>query len=180
MNAQLQSMQQQLNELKTKPPLHVEYHFDQLKVNRLEGTLNVGFTPQSAPDIESLELPQSQNWNIEQAKPEPQNDPIRGLQAELAAYMNREGAQNLYSLERQYAFPLDDAHRNRIIEDVKRQLNERVRYYATVKPYPEQGSDMEKREWHDQVVDKTVRDIDGAFTAYMQKFAAKERSDPAP
>lgn len=180
LTVQVQSMQKQIDDLKSKSPIHVEYHFDQLKVNRLEGTLNVGISPQGIQDLQGLELPPAQTWKVEQPDTDAQDEPVRVLQDEFAAYMNGEGLRTLAALERQYAVPLDEAHRARVVEDVKRQLNERVRYYATIKPYPEQGTDADKRAWHDQVVDKTKRDIQGAFTAYLQKISAQERSRPSP
>ncbi|MFC5531397.1 spore germination protein GerPC [Cohnella yongneupensis] len=169
MAAQLQSIQKQLDDLKSKPPLHVEYHFDQLKVNRLEGTLNVGITPQGTPSIESLETPGGACWSVNPAEAEAADDPVRRMQGEMAAYLNGEGAQSLMLLEQQYAVPLDEVHRTQVVDDVRRQLNERVRYYVTMKPYPQQGTDEEKRLWHDQIKEKTTRDIQGAFTAYLQK-----------
>lgn len=172
---QLRTMQQQLDDLKSRPPLHVEYHFDQLKVNRLEGTLNVGVTPQGMPAIESLETPGTPGWKVEPLPENEGDDPVRTMQAEISTYMNREGTQALIALERQYAYPLDDAHRARVVEDVRKQLNERVRYYVTMNPPPKEGSEEHRAKWREDIAAKTKRDIHAAYSAYLQKLSTNDR-----
>ncbi|WP_027085095.1 spore germination protein GerPC [Cohnella panacarvi] len=182
--AQLQSLQKQLDDVRSKPPLHVEYHFDQLKVNRLEGTLNVGISPQGMPDIESLETPGSANWSVQQAPAnddgQDADDPLSRMQNDMYRYMDSEGTQALIAIESRYGVSLDDAHRARIVQDVRGQLRERVRYYVTMKPYPDKGTDEEKRRWDDEIKTKTTRDINGAFAAYLQKIAPPERKISPP
>lgn len=51
LDRQVDKMARLLEEQRGKPPLTVEYHFDQLKVEKLEGTLNIGLSP----DGEQLE-----------------------------------------------------------------------------------------------------------------------------
>ncbi|MFD0670564.1 spore germination protein GerPC [Cohnella sp. GCM10027633] len=177
---QMQTMQKQIEDIKSQPPLHVEYHFDQLKVNRLEGTLNVGITPQGMPSIESLETPGAPCWKVEPSPQGADDDPVRGMQAEIGAYMDREGARALIALERQYAIPLDEDHRAKVVEDVRRQLNERVRYYVTMKPPPKDGSEEDQGKWRAEIKEKTTRDINGAFAAYLQKLSANEGGTSRP
>jgi len=52
----------ELNQLKEKPAMTVErleYKFDQLKVERLEGTLNIGINPADLESIDDLSVPPS-------------------------------------------------------------------------------------------------------------------------
>jgi spore germination protein PC len=167
MTDQLANLQKQLDDIKNKPPLHIEYHFDQLKVNRLEGTLNVGLSPQGIPGIESFETPDPSCWKVTTDKPEDDDVPIRNLQNDMAAYMIDNAANVLTSMEQQFGIQLDEDHRKRIIEDVKNQLNERVHYYAKTNPYPSKGTDEERQKWNGSIKEKTQRDIHGAFSAYL-------------
>ncbi|MBO9596777.1 MAG: hypothetical protein J7559_02980 [Cohnella sp.] len=182
--SQLQTLQKQLDDVRSKPPLHIEYHFDQLKVNRLEGTLNVGITPQGMPDIESLETPGNANWSVGQAPAEDagqeEDDPLGSMQNEMVRYMDSEGTQALIALESRYGIALDEDHRAKVVQDVKGQLRERVRYYVTMKPYPDKGTVEEKRQWADEIKSKTTRDINGAFSAYLQRIAPPERKITPP
>ncbi|MFB9277867.1 spore germination protein GerPC [Cohnella cellulosilytica] len=169
MTDQLTSLQQQLDEIKSKPPLHVEYHFDQLKVNRLEGTLNVGIAPQGAPDIESLETPGFAGWKAAPDSNDDAREPMRELQQEMAAYMDGEAYEALIGLERQFGISLGEELRSQIVSDVKRQLNERVHYYVRSEAYPVQGTREEQRKWREAIKEKTMRDVQGAFVAYLSK-----------
>jgi Spore germination protein GerPC. len=47
----------EIERIRSRPPLHVEkidYHFDQLKVERLEGTLNIGINPGQLQDMDEF------------------------------------------------------------------------------------------------------------------------------
>jgi spore germination protein PC len=138
-------------------------------VNRLEGTLNVGLSPQGIPGIESFEAPDPASWKLTTDQPEVDDVPIRSLQNEMAAYMNDYAAQMLISMEQQFGVYLDEDHRKRVIEDVKNQLNERVHYYARTIPYPSIGTDEERQKWNESIKERTQRDIQGAFSAYLSK-----------
>jgi spore germination protein PC len=174
---QLASQQRQLDDLKGKPPVHVEYHFDQLKVNRLEGTLNVGITPQGIQGIESFEAPDPSCWKVTNDTPDATLVPLQQLQGEMANYMDTESRALLMELEKQYSVTLDDAHRRRITDDVKHQLNERVHYYARKEAYPANGSEEEQLKWRDSIRQKTIHDIQGAFSAYLSKQQKQEQAE---
>jgi spore germination protein PC len=163
----LKQAEKQLEELRARPPLHVEYHFDQLKVNELKGTLNVGLSPQGVQGIEALELPGGM-WNV---AAEPQSEePIPQLQQYMLDYMDREGPLLLTELEAERGMALDDTHRLRLIADIKKQLNERVHYYGKTTPYPSAGSEQEKQEWKKSVADRTIRDVRTALSTYLDKW----------
>jgi spore germination protein PC len=169
MTEQLANMQKLLDDIKNKPPLHIEYHFDQLKVNRLEGTLNVGLSPQGIQDLESFEAPNPACWKVDSDQTDDIVPHIRSLQNEMSNYMNENAASTLIAMEQQYGISLDDNHRSRIIDDVRKQLDERVHFYARTASYPFKGTDEEKQMWNDSVKEKTRRDIQGAYSAYLSK-----------
>jgi spore germination protein PC len=171
MSAQIADLQRQLNELKAKPPIHVEYHFDQLKVNRLEGTLNVGLSSQGIQELESLETPPPASWTVVNEQADASDEPIRTLQKEFAVYMDGPAAQALIVQENKLGVKLDEAHRTRVLEDVKKQLNERVRYYGKIEKYPADGTEEEREEWATSVKTKTSRDIEGAFANYLSRLS---------
>jgi len=169
----LHQAEKQLEELRARPPLHVEYHFDQLKVNELKGTLNVGLSPKGAQGIDMLELPEGLGpvgmWG-ETAQPVFGVGPIPQLQQEMQDYMDREGPGLLAELERQRGLALDEAHHLRLINDIKSQLNARVHYYGKTTPYPAAGSEEEKEEWRKSVTERTLRDVRTALGTYLDKW----------
>ncbi len=60
MQQKIHSLEQKIIELQNRPPVHVEkmeYKFDQLKVETLEGTLNIGLNPADLQNIEDFSVP---------------------------------------------------------------------------------------------------------------------------
>jgi len=162
-------LQKQVDEAKSRPPMNVEYHFDQLKINRLEGTLNVGLSPQGVQGIESLETPDASCWKVTTEQADEAAEPIRELQGEMLSYMDSQAPRLLSDMLERFGIALDEAHRAQVIEDVKRQLGERVHYYARKEEYPPKDKEEERRAWRENVKRKTIRDIQGAFSAYLAK-----------
>ena len=60
MQKKIQSLEKQVSEIQNRPPVHIdrmEYKFDQLKVETLEGTLNIGLNPSDLQGIEDYSVP---------------------------------------------------------------------------------------------------------------------------
>ena len=56
---ELKRLTEEISLLKNKPPIHVdkiEYKFDQLKVESLDGTLNIGLNPSDLNNIDELAI----------------------------------------------------------------------------------------------------------------------------
>src|SRR3954470_18148418 len=56
----IHSLEQTVSKLQNRPPVHIdrmEYKFDQLKVETLEGTLNIGLNPTDLNGIEDFSVP---------------------------------------------------------------------------------------------------------------------------
>jgi len=180
LSERLDQAERLLEEIKNRAPMHVEYHFDQLKVNELKGTLNVGLSPQGAQGIDSLETPLSQGAQAGAAPAatgtESADRPAGELTRQMETYMDQEAPAILSGLEQQFGVRLDEAHRQRLIADVKGQLKERVHYYARISPYPPDGAEQEKRVWRQSVIDRTTRDIYDALTSYMDKWIKRMNS----
>lgn len=160
-------LEQQVEEVRSRPPMHVEYHFDQLKVSELKGTLNVGLSPQGVQGIDAFETPPV-SWQSVPGADEFESVPSIGtLQQQMLNYMDLDAPAVLMDLEREYGITLGDEHRSLVLRDVKRQLKERVHYYAKTAPYPANGTEEERRKWSETVIDKTTKDVGAAFRAYL-------------
>lgn len=165
---QLDSLNGEIDELKKRTPIHVEYHFDQLKVSRLEGTLNIGLSPQGMQPPESFEVPAPGMWKAaDGGQQDDDADRVRALQREAAAFMENEAPALLVRMTEASGTPLDEAHRNLILKDIKSQLNARVHYYAKTVSYPADGAEEERQIWGNTVMEKTKRDVEKAIAAYL-------------
>ncbi|WP_067840601.1 spore germination protein GerPC [Amphibacillus sediminis] len=97
-------------QLSSHPRTHIdkiEYHFDQLKIERLEGTLQIGISPD---DIEQM------------AKSYP---PYHHLLTDINQLLPKEVDQ----LANQYQLRLTEQEKEMILHDLQRQLPERANYY---------------------------------------------------
>lgn len=180
LSERLEHVERQLEDLKNKTPMHIEYHFDQLKVNELKGTLNVGLSPQGAQGIESFETPFSQWPQTSEPAVDATSDNRRigELTQQMESYMDTDAPAILSGLEQQFGVTLNQAHRARLLADVKGQLKERVHYYARVSPYPvAEDAGEERRIWRQSVIDKTARDIHAALTTYVQQWQRKSANE---
>ncbi|MDG0813227.1 spore germination protein GerPC [Cohnella rhizosphaerae] len=173
MQAQIAELQTRVEDLQRKPPVHVEYHFDQLKVSRLDGTLNIGLSPNGQSGVDAFDVPTPGMWQtpaVGQEGPEPQ---IPGLLSEGAEFMNGEAPANLSALAAQNGLDFQPSELRAVTEDVKAQLGARIQYYARTMPLPEKAGDRELAAWRQSVMDKVKKDILTAFDSYVRRRAAE-------
>src|SRR3954452_17269709 len=81
----IQKLQEEMKQLKEKPNVRVdkiEYKFDQLKVETLEGTLNIGLNPSDLSSIEDFAV-QNQSLNTPLS---PKGQMQRSMKVEEAIY----------------------------------------------------------------------------------------------
>ncbi|CAM4525134.1 spore germination protein PC [Paenibacillus endophyticus] len=181
LSAKVLDLCEQIKHLEARPTYNIEsieYHFDQLKVDKLDGTLNIGMT---APGMGDETFPGS----IEQlavSKPEvfpsagptiPDPSPVYNeVFNEMTRYLDAGAPQTLLAYENQFGIPLDPYHRKIIIEDVRKQVPTRIHFYMQKK---EKGAEA-KQAAEDSpasaadVLAKTRRDADAALYAYMRQL----------
>ncbi|MBD2847259.1 hypothetical protein IDH44_18830 [Paenibacillus sp. IB182496] len=183
-------MQQQFQAIGERPTYRVdrlEYHFDQLKVETLEGTLNIGMTPPSGSElgqeIEQMTVPQPnapQTSTVASASPQttPDQDArhtapqaaLRDAERQASEHLSREGQATLEEYARARGLALDPHHCRLILGDVGRQLGPRVRYYIEqiVQRQPDVAGDREALA--KQAAAYTAADIDKALRQYVQSL----------
>ncbi|KUP09040.1 hypothetical protein Q73_03815 [Bacillus coahuilensis m2-6] len=139
-NAQLQelektvkALQKQVEELKEQPRIAVEkieYKFDQLKVENLDGTLNIGLNPGDAKSIEELAVNQAGN-PLQSIPVDQLREPlIKDMQDFLANHLDSIIQDNETQLQRS----LDAPYYTHIKEDLLKQIPERVNFYLETFP----------------------------------------------
>lgn len=191
----LRAMQQEIDSLKTRvdaleeqlanesssPTYHIErleYHFDQLKVQKLEGTLNIGMTPPADGS--------SGEGVIEQFATSPVNmfpaaestimvpgAPFPEITANVDAYFNQEAPARLIAMEQEMGLQLDPYHRRIIIEDVRKQVPTRIRYYVNrFNEISQQNNKIaDSNVMIADVTTKTIKDAEAAMRQYLQQIA---------
>jgi len=187
LTAEVARLCEKVKELEARPVYAIEsiqYHFDQLKVEKLEGTLNIGMT---APGVDGEPFSGNGNGAIDQlAVPKKQVFPsaanaitppsaeYEAIYAEINRYLDTEAPIKLQRLEAEYGIPIDPYHRRIIVEDVRKQMPARIQYYLQkLKKENGQADNIINGKANDaQIIAKTENDVDAALLGYMQRLKA--------
>ncbi|AIK35919.1 MULTISPECIES: spore germination protein GerPC [Bacillus] len=176
---QVQTLRKELDELKGRPSSSigkVEYKFDQLKVENLNGTLNIGLNPfaTKGQQIEDFEV----DTETLKVNPETQTNPdfYQGIIQEMHRYLDEEAYSRILHFEQEQRTPLDDMYRQMMIDDIKKQMEHRLPYYLSqVQPYEEITSDPQYMK--DAIIQAMKQDIDKAFLSFIQHIPNNFRKE---
>lgn len=181
LEATVAALCEQVKQLEARPTYNIEsieYHFDQLKVEKLDGTLNIGMTTpgmgddQGPGNIDQLSVPKQQFFpSAGPSIPAPTpayNDVFSGM----TRYLETEAPQRLQAYENELCIPLDPFHRRIIIEDIRKQVPTRIQYYMQqrTKEGAEQSAACDNDSIVADVLARTTRDADAALLAYMRQL----------
>lgn len=165
------ALEKELAEVKEKPVLHIdriEYQFDQLKIDRLEGTLNIGLNPKDLHDmdefaIDALPFHQMQDRYLEQAREQ--------IEREVNAYLDTDLPKEIEQIKNEIALALDDSYTEFIIADIRQQLRERIEFYMKRQLQEMPTSDREL--FTIAIIEKMKSDIYGAVKSFFKQFPGK-------
>ncbi|MEH7416420.1 spore germination protein GerPC [Neobacillus drentensis] len=126
----ISKLQKDLKQIQEKPVVHVdriEYKFDQLKVETLEGTLNIGLNPNDLSGIEDFAV-QNQSLNTPLSSKEQMQ---RSMEIEKAIYeyLEKELPQIIVDAQSQLSIQPNDSYFSFIKEDIIRQLPNRIDFH---------------------------------------------------
>ena len=178
---QIKQLHDRLEAAEAKPSYNIEsieYHFDQLKVEQLDGTLNIGMSAPAAmgglvgdkKPIEQLSIPQKGQYTknvAEKAAYKPQI--YDNIISNMKNYLGNEGFSRLQMLENEYRIMLDPHHRRIIIEDIEKQLPGRIRFYVEMlTSQPQQR--LSDEQLQQEVLNKTKHDSEIAMQTYLKQL----------
>lgn len=159
---QVKILKKKVNELADRPQ-RVEYKFDQLKVEKLEGTLHIGLghSAESKDLIEQFNIGQNTVQMPGQMKRSVIENPnYSEMIKAMDEFFVKEAPIYLKSLETKINVPLDESYRVFILEDVQRQVPGRIKHYLTkYEPKDERG--------RKDILQKTKEDIYRAIETFI-------------
>ena len=166
----IKRLQEDLKEARQQAPIRVdriEYKFDQLKVERLEGTLNIGLTPSDLEKIDELAINQHN-------PPGPFLFPAReefvhGLSSEILLEINNNKEEIFKKAEKICEQRADDTMKNFIMEDLARQLPQRIHHYLDQTP-PHRRTEQKIPEIREQILEVIKTDIENAIIRFIQVY----------
>lgn len=167
LEAAVKKLQEETETLKSRPPMQIdriEYKFDQLKVESLEGTLNIGLNPSELQNIEDFAV---DNKNIK-APVSPKHLMKRTMEIEDAIYQYLESdlPEIVSSVQKKLNVSVDDAYLSFIKEDIKKQLPNRIDFYIKQQQASDRGA-PENGMGSDQIIENLKKEIQNGVHAFI-------------
>jgi spore germination protein PC len=162
----VQSLASDVKELKSKPSIQVEkieYKFDQLKVETLEGTLNIGLNPSDLQAIEDFAVEGKQTVNHPFA-PANQFQSTMRIEESLLQNIDSEVVSIIQQYNQENQVNIDDSYVAFIKDDVRKQLPNRIQYHLNQIPIDQRANDQSTNH-ESRIIDLIRNDIyNGIYT----------------
>ncbi|MDO3678074.1 spore germination protein GerPC [Paenibacillus ehimensis] len=163
----VESLSQELESVKKQRGVtieRIEYKFDQLKVEKLDGTLNVGLSPAGLGEqsVEDMEVG-GETIQTNTAR----SESFARIQQRVTDYLQHSCPAELVQLEEKHQVKLDEDATESIIGDLQGQIGQRIDYYLKY------GLDPDfvilTTEQEQSITDKVIRDIRLGLEQYFSK-----------
>jgi spore germination protein PC len=170
--AQLEQLVKQmaadLKQLKDKPPIHVgtiEYKFDQLKVETVEGTLNIGLNPSDLQGIEDLAINQAgMNMPVD---PKAQMQRSMEIEDSIYNYLETDLPNIITETQMKLNIQPNDAYLSFIKEDIKKQLPSRIDFHLKAAA-AQNRTDQNDNVIHENILDAIKQEIQNGVLTFFQ------------
>lgn len=148
---QVATLTNDITAIKEKPSVHIEridYSFDQLKVETLEGTLNIGLNPEDLSNIEELAINPNSPINQPHAPFYPPIDPKQmmnrsmDIEEEMNQFIQLELPDIIRKKQNELNMPEEESYVSFIQEDITKQLPTRIQYYLQQANRKQNGSNL--------------------------------------
>jgi spore germination protein PC len=144
-------------------PVKHEYRFDLLKVENLQGNLHIGVKPDGGgTDLGQLVV---ENEAVPlHSESRDQSESYDAVRRKISEFFKHEAADALKQMEAKWSVSLDELHRQFVIQDVERQIDDRIRHYLNAQG----NTDKTAEELEREIFEKVKADILGTFDVYIQ------------
>ncbi|TVY09537.1 spore germination protein GerPC [Paenibacillus cremeus] len=167
LEARVNALTVEVEELKAQRAIKIdkiEYKFDQLKVEKLDGTLNIGLSPAGLGDqsLDDLSVGGASVIKTNTAR----SESFARIQAAVYSYLDQQCPMELQQFEYQYQLQLGDSFGRLMIEDLRRQTGDRIQHYLTHTIDPNQLELTPEQE--QDIIMRVQRDIRTGMETYVK------------
>lgn len=170
----IQTLEEEIKGLKSKTPINVEkieYKFDQLKIETLEGTLNIGLNPTDLEGMDEFSVSGKQLAHSPLSPAEKMQYTMR-IEEPIIHFLETDVKSIIQQYEQDNNFQLDESYVAFIQNDVKQQLPNRIEFYLNQLPIdqrtPEKLEQSEK-----QIVELIKNDIQKGIQVFLNNLPAE-------
>ncbi|MBB6443501.1 spore germination protein GerPC [Bacillus benzoevorans] len=158
------SLEKSITELQNRPPIQVErmeYKFDQLKVETLEGTLNIGLNPSDLQNIEDLALPKQNGAST----PKERMVMFTEIENSINEYLSENLSSIITNAGEQLQFKDADTYHEFILQDIKKQLPNRIEYYLN---QPIRSENETSEQYTNHILEQLIKEIQHGVSLFLQ------------
>lgn len=160
------SMRNELKQLREKQAIHVdriEYKFDQLKVETLEGTLTIGLNPNDMAGIEDFAV---QNQTLKTPlSPNAQMNRTIKIEEAIYQYLETELPQILEETQARLAIPTNESYLSFIKDDIIKQLPNRIDFH--LKSFQQQNHSLDPNSVDKQIIELIKQEIRNGVSIFL-------------
>jgi spore germination protein PC len=165
----LQTMQEEIKKLHEKQSIHVdkiEYKFDQLKVETLEGTLNIGLNPAELSGIEDFAV-QNQSLTTPMS---PKHQMQRSMKIEEAIYryLEMDLPPIVETAQRELNVQPNDEYLSFIKQDIIKQLPRRIEHHLNTPSSSSRSSENEASD--DLIIEALKNEIQNGVNVFFSNL----------
>lgn len=171
---QLSRMEQMLKEMRSeidrlrqgseKTIDRVEYNFDLLKIEKLEGTLNIGLMPKDGQSLDDITVNGQPPLGLSQSG-NSGGELYSNIYQNVSRYLEDTVPEQIERMIPEAHFVLGDEYAAVIIEDVRKQLGERITVY--LKQYQTNRETMNPQEVEQAIVKQVKSEIASAVEQHL-------------
>lgn len=173
LESRIEALESDTAMLKERKPINIEYKFDQLKVETLEGTLNIGLSPNESGSIGEYAV----GGNVKEDVTLPIENNFANLKGKIRHgvinYLNKDAYLDADKIAKKYNYELDESYRELIIEDIRKQVDGRIQLYLN-----KSGKDIKdenaKNELGETIMKKLIQDVQIAIETFISHLPRKE------
>ncbi|WHY17028.1 spore germination protein GerPC [Paenibacillus sp. G2S3] len=163
---QLQDLQGDIDSIKNNKTASIgpiNYHFEQLKIEKLEGTLNIGITPNEGNNLDEAMI-NGKPIGEQEGGITALSDKIR---PEILKYVQEEVPSQFSRLEREQNLSIDENYIQMVTQDLLNQMDGRINEYVSQLPAAEEGRGYTEEE-SASIVEQIKRDIVMAVERHLE------------
>ncbi|WP_312149456.1 spore germination protein GerPC [Paenibacillus odorifer] len=141
----------------------INYHFEQLKIEKLEGTLNIGITPNEGNNLDEAMINGKPIGEREDGTTA-LSDQIR---PQILKYVQEEVPSQFSRLEKEKNLSIDEQYIQMVTQDLLNQMDGRINEYVNQLPATEEGLGYTDEECA-SIVEQIKRDIVMAVERHLE------------
>ncbi|MBP3038684.1 spore gernimation protein [Bacillaceae bacterium Marseille-Q3522] len=172
----LQQLEKNYQTILERRPVHIdkiEYSFDQLKIETLDGTLNIGINPSDLNNFDEF-LVDQKNMKVP-FSPKDHFQATMDVEKQLYPYLETELPGIIRETEEKLQVKVDDSYIDFIKEDIKKQLPMRIEHYLKQKQKTERNQDTDPIKQTEQIAAIIKKEIENGVHAFISNLPENKK-----